>query len=95
MRNGKQLQAFIDKVTKEANEAAQSVFDKYQEELNRRIYAQLKDGDWLVVGNGTAFIKDKNGEYVHADNSLVHSICSLQYRNENLTASFSTNDMKK
>lgn len=45
MYNGKQIQAFIDKVNKEASEAAQKVYDKYRPELIRMIQAQLHADD--------------------------------------------------
>jgi hypothetical protein len=54
MYQTKHLQAFIDKVHKEAEAAEQSVYDKHTPELIRRIQAQIRDGDTLFIANGTA-----------------------------------------
>jgi len=50
MYNAKQIEAFIDKVNKEATEAAQKVYDKYNAELIERIQSQIKDSDTIHIG---------------------------------------------
>jgi hypothetical protein len=91
MRNSKHIEAFIERVTKEANEAAQLIFDKYQKELEEKIYNQLQSGDWLSIGNGSASIENKKGDDVGED--LADVLSRTQY--PALDANFSLDDIRK
>ena len=61
MYNDKAVQIFIYKVKEEAEEAAQRVYDKYNDELLTRIQNQIKEGDVFYVGMGVASLENKNG----------------------------------
>lgn len=54
--NYKSIEAFLEKVNKEAEEAAQRVFDKYEAEFLQRVQAQLKEGDIVYHGMGVCTI---------------------------------------
>lgn len=92
MYNASQIEAFIMMVHKEANEAAQKVYNKYQPELERRILAQLKSGNKFTIGMGTATIENKEGEYIAEE--LADVLARTQYCEE-LDANFILNDMQK
>lgn len=64
MYNHIQLEKFIDKVKKEANKAAQDVFDKYNDELTLRIKKQMLSGHSFHSGMGSASFWNKNGDNV-------------------------------
>lgn len=79
-------------VHKEANEAAQRIYDKYQPELERRILAQLKSGNKLTIGMGSATIKNEKGEYIAEE--LADVLARTQYCDK-LDATFMLNDLQK
>lgn len=58
MYNAKQLEAFFEKIHEEAAEAAQAVYDKYQDEAVRRIRNQMYPGHTVYIGMGTAFVQN-------------------------------------
>jgi len=93
MYNASSIEQFIIKVQKEASEAAQKVFDKYENELYNRAKAQIKTGDKLVIGMGTAFIQAKNGNYV--GEKLAIELAQTQYWSKNVEAGFSLRDFEK
>lgn len=57
--NYKSIKEFLNKVDKEAAEAAQSVYDKYESEFLKRVQAQLKDEDIVFHGMGACTIEKK------------------------------------
>jgi hypothetical protein len=71
MYNHKSVQSFIDKVNKEAEEAAQKVYDKYNPELLQRIQNQIKEGDTFWVGMGVANLENKDGNNVGEELALT------------------------
>jgi len=77
MYNSTSIDLFINKVNKEAEQAAQAVYDKYQTEFEQRLKAQIKTGDTIFSGMGAAFIKNSKGEYVGEKLSAV--ICANEY----------------
>jgi hypothetical protein len=62
MYNSTQINDFCDKVHKEAEEAAQKVYDSYKEEMLQRIKNQLQEDDILHIGMGTACFDDDKGK---------------------------------
>jgi len=77
MYNSKPIDSFIDKVTAEAEKAAQAIFDKYESELIRKIKAQLQPGDKINVGMGVAgFTKDTYSGYAE---DFLKTISATQY----------------
>lgn len=93
MYNHIELESFIDKVTKEADEAAQAIFDKYTPELERRIKAQMKKGHTIVFGMGTAAISPSRDLPYNYAEKFLHVLTSTQY--PILKANFSPNDIYK
>lgn len=82
MYNSKHLRAFIDKVNEEAITAAQKVYNDYQDELVKRIGAQLHPKDKLYCGNG-AFLIERDGAKIYLeDNSFGEILMELQYSPE-------------
>lgn len=61
MYNAQSIKNFIDKVNEEAEAAAKAVYNKYQAEYERRLLAQIKKGDVIYAGMGTAFIDNSKG----------------------------------
>jgi len=79
MYNSKEISKFIEKANIEAQEAAQKVYDRMQEELLKRIQNQLKEGDTMVFGNGTAVIS-RNGETTYnLGEKLCQELSDVQY----------------
>lgn len=64
MYNTEQVTNFIEKVNAEASEAAQKVYDKYNDELIQRIKNQMGKAHRLVAGMGTIGIWDTKGELI-------------------------------
>lgn len=93
MYNAKSLADFIDKVNKEAEEAAQKVFDKYNTEFNYRIQAQLKTGDRVNAGMGFVSISNKKGEQV--GEKLSDTLTRCEYWGENIRAGLTIEDFVK
>lgn len=58
MANTKHLEAFIDKMIKEANEAAQKVYDSYEPELIKKIQALLHEKHVMTSGMGLTSIEN-------------------------------------
>lgn len=63
--NYKSIEEFLNKVDKEAAEAAQAVYDKYEPEFLKRVQSQLKENDVVFHANGTCTIQKKE----HAENN--------------------------
>ena len=84
--NTKHIQNFIDKVKKEAEEKAQEVFNRYNDELIQRIQNQMHEGDVINIGMGTASIIDKFGK--DKAEKMADIISSTQYWNESVSAGF-------
>lgn len=93
MYNHKYIADFIDKVNEEASQAAQKVYDKYQHELIERIKNQIKKGDRIFIGMGTASVENKNGETIAE--KLAVEISQTQYWNDTVSAGFLLNDISK
>lgn len=79
MYNHTHLEQFMEKVTAEAEQAAQEIFDRYTPELERRIKAQMKNGHTILVGMGTACIApDEDLPNGYAD-KFLRLISATQY----------------
>ena len=65
---------------KEAEEAAQKVFDKYTNEYINRIKKQMLNGDVLGFGMGACYFKDKKKRSIYAnmENKLVKYLDSQE-----------------
>jgi hypothetical protein len=92
MYNHTSISEFIHKISKEAEKAAQDIFDKHNAELERRVKAQIKTGDKFVIGMGTAFIMNSKGEYV---GEKLGDVLSRTAYCEDVTAGFNLNDIQK
>ena len=86
MYNHKSVQTFIDKVNKEAEEAAQKIYDKYNPELLQRIQNQLGEGTTVWTGMGTANVVNKHGEDIAEELSCLMG--QTQYWSTNVSAGF-------
>lgn len=85
--NYKSVESFIKKVNKEAEEAAQKVFDKYNNEFLKRVQNQIKENDTVWIGMGTASIENMHAEEVGEKLKVV--IGQSQYWRENISAGLS------
>jgi len=88
MYNSKHIKAFIEKVTKEAEEAAQKVFDSYTPELIERIKNQMKNGDKLYIGMGACSSSNDN-----VNEDFLNCLSATQYTT--LEASFILDNINK
>lgn len=89
MYNPKPIESFIDKVTKEAETAAQEIFDKYTPELIEKIKNQMQDNDKIYVSMGCAgFANDK--PYWGYGEKFLKEVSDTQY--PSLTAGFNLPD---
>lgn len=91
MYNAKPIEDFIRKVEKEAEAAAQKVFDAYEQELIQKIKNQMQVGDDLIVGNGTATFRDDKDR----GNRFLTVVAMTQYQCRNWGAGFCLPDIKK
>jgi uncharacterized protein (DUF305 family) len=89
--NAETIEKFIKMVNKEAQEAAQKVFNKYQEEFDRRVLAQMIEGHTLIVAMGSAVIKEE--EDVDYARKFCNAVAEIQYTKQR--AGFSTKDYQK
>ena len=60
MYNTSQITPFIERVKKEAEEAAKGVYKKYTKEFESRIKKQMKEGQKIQFINGDAFVLEGN-----------------------------------
>lgn len=86
MYNHRYIKAFINKVNKEAEEAAQKVYDKYNKELIQRIQNQLGKDAIVWCGMGTADILNKDEESIAEELQLL--MYKIQYWSGNVSAGF-------
>lgn len=83
MYKHKAIENFIGKVNREAAEAANKVYAKYQPQLLELIKAQLHPDDTLTIGMGSAGIDRKGGKDVYnISDEFTRVIASTQYTNE-------------
>ena len=88
MYNWNQLKPFVDKVQKEASEAAQAVYDKYREEMERRIRNQMFKGHEMTNVMGACFVSEIDGPIRHdlSDNKFFHEVAyATQYQKPDAT----------
>jgi hypothetical protein len=88
MYNHIHIEKFIKKVNKEANEAAQAVFDKHLPELERMIKAQMNKGDKLFSGMGMCTFRSEKGE------KLQEVLTGTQY-GDVIEANFNLGNLEK
>jgi nucleoid DNA-binding protein len=98
MYNSNHLKEFIEKVSQEAEAAANEVFKKYDAEFKRKVEAQLGKGEQLYLVNGSGYIKgrgDRVGEKpeTEAMRNFVDTIAHIQYLEQR--ASFNTYEFTK
>ncbi len=85
MYSTKNIQKLIDKVNKEAGEAAQLVYNKYNDVLLQAIKNQMHENDTLYVANGTALLE--RGDASKFDNKLADIAASAVF-GEEISAGF-------
>lgn len=78
----------------EAAKAAQSVYDKYTPELNKRILNQMAPGERLSVGMGAANFYNKDSQPFDYAKDFLAVITNIQYWDK-CEAGFITNDFEK
>ena len=94
MHNSKIIQSFIDKVNSEAEEAANAVFKKYDDEWKALVENQLKKGEYLYCVNGSAYIEGVDPYYYSdACDAFISTVASIQYLEQR--ASFNVYEFKK
>lgn len=90
MYNHKLISDFIEKVNKEAEAAAQKVFDRYQPEFEKRVLSQMRNGDYLYIAMGSASFK---GNETIAMEKFSNEVAKIQYTEQR--AGFGTGDLQK
>lgn len=86
MHNSKLIENFIEKVNKEAEEAAQKVFDKYNEEFAKLVSNQLKPGERLYLVNGSRYFDKTNPDYeTEAQDKFGTIVAQIQYLKQRAT----------
>lgn len=94
--NAKNLELFMDRVHKEAYEAAQKIYDHYTPDLINRVKAQMKEGDQFQIGMGVAaFKRGENILYTKSAEKIAELLARTQYPPPNATANFSLPDFTK
>lgn len=90
------IEAFINKVKKEAEEAAQAVFDKHNEKLQELVNNQVLPNQKLIVAMGAATIvqPDRELPYLYAE-KFLGTIANTQYWSDNISAGFCICDVDK
>lgn len=90
------IQAFIDKVTQEAEAAAQAIFDANNAKLQEMINNQVLPNQKLYVGMGSATIDDtqKDLPYDYAE-KFLRVVSDTQYHKDNVCAGFNVGDCDK
>lgn len=89
MYNYKSLEAFIEKVNKEAEIAAQKVYDSYQDEFKRRVKAQIKDNDIVCHVMGSTSIYNPVTKRDEIGEKLGDVLGLTQYWRDNTSAGLS------
>ena len=89
------IQKFVNKVNKEAEEAARAVYEKHEAEFNRLVSNQVLKGQHLFVGMGTATITEEGRElpYDYAEKFL--SVVSNAVHYSSLNVALSIGDIDK
>lgn len=70
--NYKYIEAFLNKVNKEAEQAAQAVFEKYEAEFLKKVQAQLMPNDIVWHGMGACVIQKQS----YADSNKCNVVSS-------------------
>lgn len=95
----KHIEEFIEKVNREALEAAQAVFDKHNEELQQMVANQVLDGQKFLIGMGTATIREPNRDLRHDyAEKFLSVVANTQYspfESNNWNVGFSLSDVDK
>ena len=81
MYNTKSIEEFIEKVNKEAEAAAQLVFDKYEAEFKQKVEEELQAGTELYLSMGSSYYVgcDKyNSHETEAFADIVASVADLE-----------------
>jgi len=74
--NSKHIEGFIKRVNQEAEEAAQKVFDKYQQQLDEMIVNQMVKGDELEIVMGSAIIHNREFGFAY---NFLEVVSNTQY----------------
>jgi len=90
------IEKFIEKVNKEAEEAAQKVFNNHETKLQSMIENQVLKGQKLFIGMGSASISDKTKElpYDYAE-KFLNAVAGTQFHDNNVLAGFYIKDIDK
>lgn len=87
----KAIENFIDKVNKEAAEAANKVYQKYEPQLVKMIQQQLHPYDELYIGMGSVSI-DRKGEvmerFYDVKSNFTRPIVDTQYQPDKYSIGF-------
>lgn len=94
MHNSKRVEDFIDKINKEAEEAAQKVFDKYENHFRSLVESEMKKNDKLILSMGSSYYENTNQENItEAGRKFLDVIAHIQYMQQR--ASFNTMEFSR
>ena len=88
MYSSKVIDSFLEKVNKEAEQAAQKVFDSYESEFKAKVLDQMRMNDELYLSMGSGYM---NKDTINDD--FVSSVANIQYMKQR--ASFNTDTFIK
>jgi len=94
--NSNHIQAFINKVKKEAEDSAQAIFDKNTAKLQEMVNNQILPNQKLFIGMGTATVDDSKKELPYDfAKKFLSVITDTQYHKDNVCAGFHLEDCDK
>ena len=83
MYNSKVIDYFLEKVNKEAEQAAQKVFDSYESQFKTKVLNQMRSGDKLNLSMGSGYMNKDT-----VNDEFITSVANIQYMEQR--ASFDT-----
>lgn len=86
------IEAFMKKVKEEAEKAAQAVYNKHNKKFREMVINQMRKGDELIIGMGSATFRADETE---AMDRFAHLIAQIQYNPDQFYCGFQVKDFKK
>ena len=89
MYNSKNIEPFFKKVHKEASEAAQKVYDKYNDELKQRVLNQMGKGHTIFSGMGSCSVEGtQNDDHINLFNDFFPLLADNTQYHDKVEAGF-------